>query len=60
MNTIQVVVLLLVLSLALNLGYTVAWIAKSSGQNTPAATLIALGVVIPALGIYFTAFAAYQ
>ncbi|WP_067865974.1 hypothetical protein [Nocardia shimofusensis] len=60
MNTIQVLTLLLALSLALNLGFVVAWLAMACGQTAPAATLIALGVVISALGVYFAALAAYR
>ncbi|MEV0854446.1 hypothetical protein [Nocardia fluminea] len=60
MNTTQILALLLALSLALNLGFTVAWLAKTSGQSAPAATLIALGIVISTLGVYFAALSAYQ
>lgn len=60
MTTIELLALLLALSCAVNLALAVVWVAKASGQTTATATLIALGLVLPALGVYFTAVTAYN
>ncbi|MEV0360468.1 hypothetical protein AB0H71_30875 [Nocardia sp. NPDC050697] len=59
MTTTELLALLLALSLTVNLGFTVAWIAKAAGQSTGKAVLIALGLALPTLGLYFTALSAY-
>ncbi|WP_040815722.1 hypothetical protein [Nocardia concava] len=60
MTTNQLLGLLLALSLACNLAFVVAALAKSSGHSLPTSALIALGTVVPALGLYFAAVAAYH
>ncbi|MFI5783553.1 hypothetical protein [Nocardia sp. NPDC051570] len=60
MSTNQLLALLLALSLALNLGFLVGAIAKSHEVSIGGSVLVALGVAIPALGVYFAAVAAYH
>ncbi|MGY1941663.1 hypothetical protein [Nocardia gipuzkoensis] len=60
MTTTQLLALLLALSIALNLAFAVVMLAKAGGQSSTNSVLIALGVVLPALGVYFAALTAYH
>ncbi|MFD3426649.1 hypothetical protein [Nocardia fluminea] len=60
MTTTQLLGLLLALSFAFNFGFAIAVVARASGQHLYASVLIAIGLVVPTLGVYFTALAAYR
>ncbi|MGW0771534.1 hypothetical protein [Streptomyces sp. NPDC002676] len=59
MSPLQILSLLLALSTALNVAITASLLARCSGAGIPQAILTGAGAAASALGVYFTAIAAY-
>ncbi|WET81073.1 hypothetical protein P3102_07540 [Amycolatopsis sp. QT-25] len=60
MTTIAVLVLLLALSGALNIGLVAGVLSRASGKPVAAAALFGGGVVLTVLTVFFAAVAAYR
>lgn len=60
MTTIEILVLLLAASCALNAGLGAGILARSSGKSIQAAVLVGAGTVSTILTIFFTAVSAYR
>ena len=60
MNTVQVLLLIVALSVALNIAFGTALTARANGASVPAAILTGGGAAATALIIYFTALPTYR
>jgi len=56
----QVLLLLLALSVAVNIGFAAGWVARTNGKSLPTATLIGGSAVATTLTVFFAAVAAYR
>lgn len=60
MSVVQIVLLLLGISLALNAALAAGCLAKAGGKSLPASALIAGGAAATMLTVFYTALAAYR
>lgn len=60
MDIVQILVLLLALSTALNIAFGAGLVARAGGLSVPASVLTASGAAATALTVFFAAVSAYR
>ena len=60
MSSVRILSLLLAISSAINIAFTVGSLARASGANNANAILAGAGAAATAIGLYFAAVAAYH